>query len=56
MRTVSWLDADIQQKLPNEFAAFGAVVVKGLVGPFPGDQDAAPGDAEVFVLVGFALA
>jgi hypothetical protein len=50
------LDAGGFEELPNEFAAFGAVVVKGFVGPFPGDQDAASGDAEVFVLVGFVLA
>ena len=44
------------EELPNEFAAFGAVVIEGLVGPFAGDQDAASGDAQVFGLVGFALA
>jgi hypothetical protein len=50
------LDAGGFEELPNKFAAFGAVVVQGFVGPLPGDQDAASGDAEVFVLMGFALA
>jgi hypothetical protein len=50
------LDSGGFEELPNEFPTFGAVVAKGLVGPLPGDQDAAAGDAEVFVLVGFALA
>jgi hypothetical protein len=53
---MGWLDARLLKELPNEFAAFGAVVVEGFVGPFAGDQDAASGDAEVFGLVGFALA
>ena len=44
------------EELPNKFAAFGAVVREGLVRPLPGDQDAAPGDAEVFGFVGFAFA
>ena len=44
------------EELPNEFAAFGAVILQRFVGPFPGDEDAASGDAEVFGLVGFALA
>jgi hypothetical protein len=42
--------------LPNEGGAFGAVVVEGLVRPLARDQDAAAGDAEVFGLVGLALA
>jgi hypothetical protein len=48
------LDAGGLEELPNEFAAFGAVVVEGFVGPFA--QDAAPSDAEVFRSVGLALA
>ena len=36
--------------------AVGAVVGQGLAGPFAGDQDAAPGVAEVFAAVGLALA
>jgi hypothetical protein len=36
-------------------AAFGAVVVQSLVGPLPRDENAAPGDAEVFGLVSLAL-
>jgi hypothetical protein len=50
------LNAGGVEELPNEFAAFGAVVVEGFVGPFTGDQDAASGDTEVLGLVGFALA
>ena len=53
---VRGLDTGLLEELPNEFAAFGAVVIKGLVGPFAGDQDAASGNAEVFVLMCFALA
>jgi hypothetical protein len=44
------------EELPNEFPAFGAVIVEGFVGPFAGDEHAASGDSEVFELVGFALA
>jgi hypothetical protein len=44
------------EELPNECATLGPVVVEGLVRPLPGDEHAASGDAEVFVLVGFALA
>ena len=36
--------------------AVGSVVGEGLAGPFAGDQDAAPGVAEVFAAVGLALA
>jgi hypothetical protein len=36
--------------------AVGAVVGQRLAGPFAGDQDAAPGVAEVFAAVGLALA
>ena len=36
--------------------AVGAVVGQGLAGPFAGDQDAAPGVAEVLAAVGLALA
>jgi hypothetical protein len=50
------LDAGGVEELPNEFAAFGAVVIESFVGPFTRDQDAAPGDTEVLGLVGFALA
>ncbi|PZS15318.1 MAG: hypothetical protein DLM60_17615, partial [Pseudonocardiales bacterium] len=53
---VGGLDPDLFQELPNKFAAFGPVVVQGLVRPFPGHQDASPGEAEVFGLVGLALA
>ena len=53
---VGGLDAGGFEELPNEFAAFGAVVIQGLVRPFAGDQDAASGDAEVFGLVGLAFA
>jgi hypothetical protein len=37
-------------------APVGAVVGESLAGPFAGDQDAAPGVAEVFAAVSFALA
>jgi hypothetical protein len=50
------LDAGGLEELPNEFAAFGAMIIERFVGPFARDQDAAPGDAEVVGLVGFALA
>jgi hypothetical protein len=53
---VGGLDADGFEELPNERAALGPVVVEGFVRPFPGDEDAASGDAQVFGLVGFALA
>jgi hypothetical protein len=36
--------------------AVGAVVGQGLAAPLGGDQDAAPGAAEVFAAVGLALA
>src|SRR6266568_3787521 len=36
--------------------AVGAVVGDGLAGPLAGDQDPAPGVAEVLAAVGFALA
>ena len=36
-------------------APVGPMVGQGLAGPFAGDQDAAPGVAEVFAAVGFAL-
>jgi hypothetical protein len=53
---VRGLDAGLFEELPNERAAFGAVVIQGLVRPLPGHQDATPGDAQVFGLVGLALA
>ena len=53
---VGRLDAGFCEELPNEFTAFGAVVMQGFVGPFAGDQDAAAGDAQVVGLVGLALA
>ena len=53
---VGGLDAGLFEELPNEFAALGAVVIEGLVGPLPRHEDAASGDAEVFGLVGLALA
>jgi hypothetical protein len=52
LEAVGGLDADGLEELSNEFAAFGAVVVESFVGPFAGDQDAAPSDAEVFRSVG----
>jgi hypothetical protein len=54
--SVRGLDAGGLKELPNEFGAFGAVVVESFVRPFAGDQDPAPGDAQVFDLVGLALA
>ena len=42
---VRGLDTGLLEELPNEFAAFGAVVIQSLVRPLAGDQDAAPGDA-----------
>ncbi|PZS23059.1 MAG: hypothetical protein DLM60_03300, partial [Pseudonocardiales bacterium] len=56
LRAMRGLDADLFEELPNEFAAFGAVVIEGLVRPLPGHQNAPAGDAEVFGLVGFAFA
>ncbi|MDQ4030789.1 MAG: hypothetical protein M3332_00380 [Actinomycetota bacterium] len=56
MGAVGGLYAGGVEELPNEFASFGAVIIKRLVGPFAGDQDAASGDAQVFGLVGLALA
>jgi hypothetical protein len=50
------LDGSCVEELPNKFASFRAVVIEGFVRPFTGDQDPAPGDAEVLGLVGFALA
>jgi hypothetical protein len=53
---VDRLDAGLLKQLSNEFAAFGAVIIEGLVRPFAGDQDTSSGDAEVFGLVCFAFA
>jgi hypothetical protein len=53
---MGWLDAGGVEELPNEFATFGAVIVEGFVGPFAGDQDAAPSDPQVFESVSFAFA
>jgi hypothetical protein len=53
---VGGLDAGGFEELPNESAALGPVVIEVLVRPLAGHQDASPGDAEVFGLVGFALA
>jgi hypothetical protein len=50
------LDAGLFKELPNEFAAFGAVVIQALVRPLTRDQHPPPGDAQVFELVGFAFA
>jgi hypothetical protein len=50
------LDAGGLEELPNEFPAFCAVIIEGLVGPFSGDQHTASGDAQVFGLVGLAFA
>ena len=56
LRAVAGLDASLSKELPNEFAAFSAVIIEGLVRPFPGDQHAAPSNTQMFHLVGFALA
>ena len=56
LETVGGVDAGGFEELPNEFGPFCAVIVEGLIGPLAGDQDAASGDAQVFGLVGFALA
>jgi hypothetical protein len=53
---VGGVDASILEELPYECAAFGAVIIQRLVGPFAGDQDAASGDAQVLGLVCFAFA
>jgi hypothetical protein len=53
---VGGVDAGLVEELPNEFAAFGAVVIQGLVRPLPGDQDTAPSNAQVLGFVGFAFA
>jgi hypothetical protein len=53
---VTGLDADRFEQLPNEFPAFGAMVLEGLVRPFPGDEHAASGDTQVFEFVGVAFA
>jgi hypothetical protein len=53
---VSGLGTGSVEELPNEFAAFSPVILQRFVGPFAGDEDAAAGDAEVFGLVGLALA
>jgi len=50
---VGGLDASGFEELPNELAAFCAVIFKGLAGPLPRDEDATAGDAEMFDLVGF---
>jgi hypothetical protein len=52
---VSWLDADVQQKLLNELATLSAVITQGLVGPLTVHQDTAPSNAQVFELVGLSL-
>lgn len=54
--TVGGLDASILEELPNEGAAFGAVIIECFVRPFAGDQDTSSGDAQVFGLVCFAFA
>ena len=56
LRAVSRLDTGCFEELPNKFATLGAVIGEALVGPLSGDQHAAPGDAEVFGAVRFALA
>jgi hypothetical protein len=50
------VDASLFEELPNKRAALSPMIAKGFVGPFARDEDAAPGDAEVFGFVGFALA
>jgi hypothetical protein len=42
---VCGLDTGGFDELPNEFAAFGAVVIQALVGPLAGHEDATAGDA-----------
>ena len=44
------------EKLPNEFAALGTVIIQAFVGPLARDQHPAPGNTQVFELVSFALA
>jgi hypothetical protein len=53
---VRGLDTGLFEELPNEFAAFGAVVIQGLVGPLPRDQDTTASDAQVFGPVRLVLA
>ena len=50
------LNTGLFKQLPNEFGAFGAVVVECFVRPFAGDQDTSSGDAQVLGLVCFAFA
>jgi hypothetical protein len=40
------LDTGPFEQLPNKFAALHTVIIEGFVGPFTGDQDPAPSDAE----------
>jgi len=54
--TMGGLDPGPLEKLPNKFATLSSVVLQGLVRPFPGHEDTAPGDAEVFGLVCLAFA
>jgi hypothetical protein len=56
LRSVGWLDAGGLEQLPNEFAAFGPVIIQVFVGPLARDEHAATGDAQVFEAVSFALA
>jgi len=56
VRGVARLDAGVFEELPNEFAAFGAMIVKGLVGPLARHQHPSPGNTQVIELVGLALA
>lgn len=53
---VGRLDAGLVEELPYEFAPFSAVIIKGFVRPFAGDQDTPSGDAQVLRPVCLALA
>jgi len=56
LRPVGWLNAGGVEELPNEFAAFGPVVIQRLVRPLSRYEDPSPGDAQVFGFVSLALA
>jgi hypothetical protein len=48
------VDAGGLQDLADDGGPVGAVLGQGLAGPFSGDQDPAPAQAEVFTVVGLA--
>src|ERR1700709_831038 len=56
LRALRRVDTGCFKQLPNELAPLSAVIGEALVGPLSGDQHAAPRDAEMLGLVGFALA